>query len=183
MMPATPRTQFDEGRSRAERELASQQRRAVRTVAGNARDGAEFTALLAMLGLDNPMSQRVPLDKRLADYVRQVAVAVGVSADAVSHEVTDTATAYIPLDRRSATQPEHDLMLVWDELLGWYVAAETAPTETPVVIGYLVGELVPPPSVVARFAAEVAEGGDVDRIRPVPPTIERAVLAERMAAH
>ncbi len=182
-MRATPRTEFIEGRSRAERELVSQQRRAVRTVAGNARDGAEFTALLAMLGLEDPMSQPVPLNKRLADYVRQVAVAVGVSADAVSHEVTDTATAYIPLDRRSAAQPEHDLMLVWDELLGWYVAAETTPAETPFVIGYLVGDLVPPPSVVAKFAADIAEGGHVNRIRPVPPSIERAVLAERMAAH
>lgn len=129
------------------------------------------------------MSQPVPLSRRLADYVQQVAAAVGVSADAVSHEVTDTATAYIPLDRRSVTQPEHDLMLVWDELLGWYVAAETTPTEAPVVIGYLVGDLVPPPSAVARFAVDIAEGGHVDRIRPVSPSIERAVLAERMAAH
>ena len=54
--------------------------------------------------------------------------------------MTDTATAYLGLDQRSATRPGHDLMLVWDERLGWYVAVETTPTETPVVIAYLDGD-------------------------------------------
>jgi hypothetical protein len=183
MMTATPRTQFAEGRSRAALELAGQQQRAVRTVAGNARDQAEFTALLAMLGLEDAAPQPVPLSRRLADYVHQVARAIGVSPDGISHEVTDTATAYIPLDQRSVTQPGHDLMLVWDERLGWYVAAETTPSEAPVVIAYLEGELVPPPLVVARFAADTADGKRVNRIRPVLPITERSVLADRMAAH
>lgn len=182
-MTANPGTQFTEGRSRAARELVGQQQRAVRTVAGNARDRAEFTALLAMLGLEDAAPQPVPLSRRLADYVHQVAAAVGVSADGISHEVTDTATAYIPLDQRSATQPGHDLMLVWDERLGWYVAAETTPAEAPVVIAYLEGELVPPPLAVARFAADTADGRRASRIRPVVPITERSVLAERMAAH
>jgi hypothetical protein len=183
MMTATPRAQFVESRTRAERERVSQQERAVRTVAGNARDRTEFAALVAMLGLENAAPRSMPLSGRLAHYVEQVATAVGVSADGVSHEVTDTATAYIPLDKRSVIQPEHDLMLVWDERLGWYIAVETTPAEAPVVMAYLVGELVPPPGTVARFAADAAEGKLVNRIRPVVTATERSVLAERMAAH
>ena len=182
-MTGTPRTQFAEGRSRAALELAGQQQRAVRTVASNARDGVEFAALVAMLGLEDAAPQPVPLSRRLADYVHQVAAAIGVSADGISHEVTDTATAYIPLDQRSTTQPAHDLMLVWDERLGWYIAAETTPAEAPVVIAYLEGELVPPPRAVARFATDTTGGKRANRIRPVLPATERSVLAERMAAH
>lgn len=182
-MPATPRMQFVEGRDRAERERTSQQQRAVRTVAGKARDHADFTDLLAMLGLEDPTPRPVPLSRRLADYVHQVAAAVGVSADVISHEVTDTATAYIPLDQRNATQPGHDLMLVWDERLGWYIAAETTPAEPPVVMAYLAGELVPPPAAVARFAEDIAADKGLNRIRPVQSPTERSVLAERMAAH
>ncbi len=182
-MTATPRTQFAEGRSKAARELAGQQQRAVRTVAGNARDRAEFAALLAMLGLEDAAPQSVPLSRRLADYVHQVAAAIGVSADGISHEVTDTATAYIPLDQRSASQPGHDLMLVWDERLGWYIAAETIPAEPPVVMAYLAGELVPPPAAVARFAEDIVANKGMNRIRPVQSPTERSVLAERMAAH
>ncbi len=183
MTTATPRTQFAEARDRAERERMSQRQRAVHTVAGNARDRAEFTALLAMLGLEDPGPRPVPLSTRLADYVGQVADAIGVPADAVGHEVTDTATAYIALDERCVTQPDHDLMLVWDERLGWYVAAETAPAESPVVMAYLAGDAVPSPAAVARFVSDTVDGRYANRIRPVLSPTERAVLAEKMAAH
>lgn len=183
MTTATPRTQFAEARNRAERERTSQRRRAVHTVAENARDRTEFAALLAMLGLEDIGPQPVPLSRRLADYVGQVAEAIGVTGDAVGHEVTDTATAYIALDDRCVTQPDHDLMLVWDERLGWYVAAETAPAEPPVVMAYLAGDAVPPPAVVARFVTDTVDGRRVNRIRPVLSPTERSVLAEKMAAH
>ena len=96
-----------------------------------------------MLGLDDPPA--VTLNRRLAVYVRQVAAAIGVPAEATGYEVTDTATAYLGLDQRWATQPDHDLMLLWDERLGWYIAVETTPTETPVVLAYLHGDTVPTP--------------------------------------
>jgi hypothetical protein len=179
---AKPRSLFDDGRRRAERELDDQRRRAVHTVAGNARDRTEFTALLSMLGLDNPAHRPGTLGGRLATYVREVAAEVGVPAEATEYEVTDTATAYLGLDQRSPAQPDHDLMLVWDERLGWYVAAETAPTEPPRVIAYLAGDAVPPPASVARFVADAAAGRDLCRIRPVLPATERTALAEMMAA-
>lgn len=178
---ATPRSEFMEARSRAERERTDQQHRAVRTVAGNARDRTDFAALLAMLGLENPADAPVPLNRRLAVYVDQVAAAVGVPADATGYEVTDTATAYLALDLRSAARPDLDLMLVWDERLGWYVAVETNPAETPVVVAYLDGDVVPPPAAVARFVTDTAGGRHMSRFRPVVPPVKRTVLAARMA--
>jgi hypothetical protein len=181
-MTPTPRSHFIEGRARAEQARTEQQHLAVRTVAGNARNHAEFTALLAMLGLDDPAHvQPVPLDRRLAVYVHHVAAAIGVPAEATGHEVTDTATAYVALDQRCATHPDHDLMLVWDERLGWYIALETTRAETSDVVAYLDGNAVPAPSVVAQFVADTLGGRRPCRIRPVLPPAERTTLAENMA--
>lgn len=181
-MTTTPLTDFAEARARAERERTDQRHRAARTVASNARDRTELAALLAMLGLANPAAQPVPLSTRLAVYVDQVAAAVGVPAEATGYEVTDTATAYLGLEHRSPTRPNHDLMLVWDERLGWYIAAETSPTEPPAVLAYLAGDTVPTPTTVARFVTDTAEGRRTSHIRPVQAQTERATLAEKMAA-
>lgn len=175
------RSNFVAARARAELQRTDQQRRAVRTVADNARDRTEFAALLSMLGLESA-HQPVALSGRLADYVNRVATAIGVPIEATGYEVSDTATAYLGLDQRWVTQPDHDLMLVWDERLGWYIAAETNPDEAPVILAYLDGDTVPSPAVVARFVTDSAGGQRVSRIRPVLPSTERAVLAEKMAA-
>lgn len=180
MTSTTPRTQFADARARAESERHHQQQLAVRTVAGNARDHAEFTALLDMLGLDSPTGQAAPLGHRLASYVRHVARAVGVPADATGHEVTDTATAYLALDERSPAHPDHDLMLIWDERLGWYIAVETTPAEPPEVMTYLDGDIVPSPGTVAQFVTDTGNGLHINRIRPVQAITDRATLAERI---
>jgi hypothetical protein len=182
-MTSTPRALFVEGRTRAQQERTHQQQRAVRTVAGNARDEKEFAALLAMLGLDAPTrTPALPLGTQLAIYVHEVATAIGVPADATGHEVTDTATAYLALDRRCPARPDHDLMLVWDERLGWYIAVETTPTEPAEVVAYLEGDATPSPTTVARFVTDTSDGHSTSRIRPVLPTTERATLAKNMAA-
>ena len=180
-MTSTPRSAFVAARARADRERTDQQRRAVRTVAGQARDRTEFTALLSMLGLDAPV-RPAALSRRLATYVGQVAAAIGVPAEATGFEVSDTATAYLGLDQRTDARPDHDLMLVWDERLGWYVAEENTPSETPVVVAYLDGDTVPAPGAVARFVEDAAAGVHATRIRPVLPPTDRAALADRMAA-
>lgn len=180
-MTSTPRSHFVEARARAEQERNDQQRRAVRTVASNARDRAELTALLSMLGLDDA-TRPVSLRQSLATYVGQVATAVGVPTEATGYEVTDTATAYLGLDHRLATRPHHDLMLVWDERLGWYLAVETNPTEAPVVLAYLNGDTVPTPAAVARFVTDTTDGRHMSPIRPVLPPTDRAALAAKMAA-
>lgn len=177
-----PGNQFAAGRAKALREQVDQRDRAMRTVAGQARDGEEFAGLMSMLGLDDgPLGSPVLLHA-LAVYVRQVAAAIGVPGDAVAYEVTDTATAYLGLTERSTVYPGRDLMLVWDERLGWRVAVETTPGEPPLVIGHHVGDTVPTPADVAVFVTNVVTGRHTNRVRPVQPPTDRVTLARRMAA-
>jgi hypothetical protein len=183
-MTSTPLTQFAEARALAEQERTEQRRRAVLTVAGQARDHTEFTAMLDMLGLDGSTQGPVPLSRRLAVYVDQVAAAVGAPAETTGYEVSDTATAtaHLGLGRRLRTWPHHDLVLFWDERLGWYIAVETTPTEAPVVVAHLDGDTVPTPAAVARFVDGAAAGPPAARVRPCPPPTDRAELAVRMGA-
>lgn len=143
---------------------------------------AQFADPLSIPGLDDETEASPALSHALAGYVRQVAAAVGVPAEAVGYEVTDTATAYVGLADRWSEEPGRDLMLAWDERLGWYVAVETAPGESPLVIGRLVGDFVPSPAAVARFVSDVVAGQHPNRISPVPPTPDRLALARRMVA-
>lgn len=147
-----------------------------------ARDRDEFTGLLPMLGLDDGRGGAPALSQSLAGYIRQVAGAIGVPTDAVGYEVSDTATAYLALADRVPSHPDRDLMLVWDERLGWYVGVETHPDETPVVLSYFGGDAVPPPLTIARFVINVVAGQCADRLRPVLPRVDRITLAQRMTA-
>ncbi|HEY7594481.1 MAG TPA: DUF6292 family protein [Actinophytocola sp.] len=136
-----------------------------------------------MLGLDDGPRGGPALSETLAGYVRQVAAAIGVPADAVGYEVSDTATAYLGLVERLPEHAGRDLMLVWDERLGWYVGVETHPGKTPLVLSYLGGDAMPPPAVVARFVAEAVAGRRTDMLRPVVQPADRVTLARRMAAN
>lgn len=178
-----PMSQFAKSRARAQRERTDHRNRAVRTVAGQARDRDEFTGLLSMLGLDDGQRGEPALSQSLAGYVRQVAAAIGVPVDAVGYEVSDTATAYLGLVEQLPEHAGRDLMLVWDERLGWFVGVETHPGETPLVLSYLAGDAVPPPAVVARFVTETLAGRRAERLRPVVPPVDRITLARRMAAN
>jgi hypothetical protein len=95
----------------------------------------------------------------LGGYVHAVARAVGVSPEATSYEVSDTATAYLGLNRRVPKHPDRDLMLVWGERDGWLVAVETDPVEEPIVLAYLGGDVLPGPEAVARFVTDLVAGG------------------------
>lgn len=177
-----PSSQFAMSRERAQRERSDQRNRAVRTIAANARDRDEFTGLLSMLGLDDGQGAAPSLSRSLAGYVRQVAEAIGVPADAVGYEVSDTATAYLGLAERLPEHAGRDLMLEWDERLGWHVGVEPRPGEAPFVLSYLGGDTVPPPDVVARFVADAVSGRRAYRLCPVLPPVDRTTLATRMAA-
>lgn len=76
------------------------------------------------------------LSRGLAGYVRAVAAAVGVPGEGTESEISDTATAYLGLARRSAELPDRDLMLLWSEQVGWHIAVETDPGEEPMVLAY-----------------------------------------------
>jgi hypothetical protein len=123
------------------------------------------------------------LSHGLAGYLRAVADAVGVPAEATSFEVSDTATAYLGLARRWSERPGEDLMLIWSEQHGWSIAVETDPGATPMVVAYLAGaEVVPAPAVVARFVSDVIAGRRSGLARPVFPN-ERRDLAGRLAEY
>jgi hypothetical protein len=176
-----PMSQFEISRARALRERIDHRNRAIRTVAGQARDRDEFTGLLSMLGLDDAQGSSPALSTSLARYVQQVAAVIGVPPDAVGYEVSDTATAYLGLTARSSEYADRDLMLVWDERLGWYVGVETNPDETSHILCYFGGDTVPPPAAVGRFVAETVAGSRTDRLRPVLPPRDRLTLAKLMA--
>jgi hypothetical protein len=177
-----PMSEFAKSRARAQRELTDHRNRAVRTVARQARDSNEFTGLLSMLGLDDAPGGSPALSQSLARYVRQVAAAAGVPVDAVGYEVSDTATAYLGLTERMPEHAGRDLMLAWDERLGWYIGVENDPGEPALVLCYLGGDAVPPPAAVARFVADAVAGRRQDRLRPVLPPSDRGALATLMVS-
>lgn len=178
-----PMASFTDSRARQRREAQAHRDSAARTVARMAHDPQDAAQLLAILDLE-PATAAEPsgLATALAAYIHLVAEQVGVPADAVTHEVTDTATAYLGLTARTAERPQHDLMLVWDERLGWYIAIEPGGNDQPPVICHLGGPIAPLPATVARFVTDVVNGHRRGQLSPVPPRLDRTTLAARMAA-
>jgi hypothetical protein len=121
----------------------------------------------------------------LAGYLREVAAAVGVPSEAATFEVSDTATAYLGLARRWSARPGDDLMLVWSEQHGWMVAVETKPGAEPAVLAYFADtDIVPEPSAVARFVADVLKGKPTGSSSPIPtPGTGRHELALHLARY
>ncbi|GGP78404.1 DUF6292 family protein [Saccharothrix coeruleofusca] len=124
------------------------------------------------------------LSRALGDYVRMVAEAVGVPREGTTCEVTDTVTAYLALNCRSAQHPGRDLMLAWSASQGWVLSVETAPAEPPVVLSRAGRDLVPAPGAVARFVAESTTPRPRERACAVLPAhVDWSDLAERMERH
>ncbi|WIX92072.1 DUF6292 family protein [Amycolatopsis sp. DG1A-15b] len=135
--------------------------------------------------MEHPELEARTLERSLVDYVRAVAAAVGVPDESTTVEISDTATAYLGLPRRWLDRPDHDVMLVWSERRGWWLAVETEPAEAPVVLAYQGGDnLVPAPDAVARFVADTAAGRHTGRGRPGPvAAATRRSLAEQLSPY
>ncbi|PKW00177.1 hypothetical protein ATK30_0264 [Amycolatopsis echigonensis] len=177
-----PAAQHASSRARHLRDHEESRVRAARTVARMARDPHDESLLLSILDLKPAPSAATPtLDSALAGYVSQVAERVGIPLDAVTHEVTDTATAYLGLVSRTAGHPEHDLMLVWDERLGWSIAIEPRGDDQPPAICRLRGHIAPPPGAVAQFVADVLDGHRDGQLSPVPAQLDRTTLAAHLS--
>jgi hypothetical protein len=174
--------EFARTQARARTEAKTLRGRAVRTVAEQAVDIADFRSLLSMLGLDDHVDSTAVLRGGLAGYVRAVAAAVRVPPEGTGFEVSDTVTAYLGLAERWRLRPGRDLMLVWTEWDGWSVAVETGPAESSVVVDYFGGEdVVPAPAAVARFVSDVLAGRRMCGPRPAVPTQrDRDELAVRL---
>nr|WP_237439749.1 DUF6292 family protein [Amycolatopsis rubida] len=146
-----------------------------------ARDPHDESLLLSILDIQPAVGAAPSLDSALAGYVRRVAEQIGIPLDAVTHEVTDTATAYLGLASGTAEHPRRDLMLVWDERLGWSVAIEPRGNDHPPVIRRLRGHIAPPPAAVAQFVADVLDGHHNGQLSPVPPQLDRTTLAVHLS--
>jgi hypothetical protein len=176
--------EFARARAQAEQDERVLRDRAARTVAGQAVNTEDLYSLLAMLGLDRP-DATAPLRSGLAGYIRAVAAAMRVPIEATDFEISDTTTAYLALTERWILRPGRDLMLLWTEVHGWSVAVETAPTESPFVLGYLGGDdVVPSPHAVARFVTDLVNGPGKPFACPSYPVADgRAELTRRLTRY
>ncbi|MFI7679189.1 DUF6292 family protein [Actinophytocola sp. NPDC049390] len=104
--------------------------------------------------------------RALAEYVSAVAGVMRMTPDAVWADSRPPATAYLPLRHRCPEFPDRDLLLVWGEQDGWLIAAETEPSDEPVVVAYLGEDVLPAPDVVHRFVADTAAGARPGQLQP-----------------
>lgn len=105
----------------------------------------------------------------LRTYVRAVARALQVEPEAAWCEVAEMSTAYVAVGERSLDYPDRDVMLLWDERIGWLVALEARPDEEPVVLAHINAGVVPGPAEVAAAVASALT--------------DRTVLPGRGSAH
>lgn len=92
-------------------------------------------------------------------YVELVAEAVGADPDAWACRSESPREAYIAVDRDIHMFPGREVALLWNEESGWAVGVETRSGEDIILLGYLGGDLVPAPSVVAAFTEHFGEKG------------------------
>lgn len=121
----------------------------------------------------------------LRRYAALVTEALGYTGHAFHVQTESPASAYIPLDERIPAFPGRDVALLWDERHGWCGAIETASGEDFLVVSYLGSDILPPPRVVARFAADLVAGAGPGQAEPPAfRTLDSEDdLAERLATY
>jgi hypothetical protein len=112
------------------------------------------------------LDQRTRSMRGLRRYVGLVTEALGYRERAFHTQTEPPVTGYIPLDGRIPAFPDRDVALLWDERHGWCGAIETASGEDLIVVTYLGTDVLPPPRVVARFAADLIDGKGPGQAEP-----------------
>ncbi|RLK58997.1 DUF6292 family protein [Actinokineospora cianjurensis] len=141
------------------------------------------TRAVSQHALTPPTEIAHALASALGGYVRTVAAALGVPAEGVTCEVTDTVTAYVALGHRATAYPDRDVMLVWDAR-GWSVSVETDPAERPIVLSAASGDLVPDPAEVAGFVSVALARRTARSAAPAAPDpLDWTDVVERMRGH
>ncbi|MEV6874570.1 DUF6292 family protein [Amycolatopsis sp. NPDC051128] len=106
----------------------------------------------------------------LTGYLAAVSAAVGVGEESCTVDLGTPVSGYVALDVRLPRHPGRDMALLWDEHHGWALAMENHSGEDLLVLAYLGGDLVPAPSRVSRFVADLrSTGGPV--AAPIPPDL------------
>lgn len=121
------------------------------------------------------------LEQGLHRYLRLVAESVGLPGNAYYVQPHPRAEAYLALDHRLPSFPDHDAALIWDEHRGWALAVELG--QDLLIAGYLpTPETVPQPRVVAEFAKSASDGGPLGTPDPARTDTPEAALT-RLAAY
>ncbi|GAA5160595.1 MULTISPECIES: DUF6292 family protein [Amycolatopsis] len=121
-------------------------------------------------------------ESALQAYIAVVADALGVPPESTCAMTGRPASAYIALDERLPNFPDRDLALLWEDNQGWAAAIETHSGEDVIVVAYLGGEVVPPPSAVVGFLRDLLADKQPGQLEPpnFPPCAD---LTERLARH
>lgn len=98
------------------------------------------------------------LQRGLAGYLAAIGTALGVGLESCTIDAYSPASAYLALDWQQRRFPGVELALLWDEQCGWAAALEGEAAEDFTILGYLGGDVLPEPEVVARFAAAAQHG-------------------------
>lgn len=121
----------------------------------------------------------------LAQYLRHVARELGLSAAYGYYELDPPAGAYLDLQRSPAAFPARNAALIWDEEHGWALGIDSHSGLSLVVLSYLGGQVVAPPSAVAGFVSGMFSDRSPGQARP--PALRRAGdedgLAMELAAY
>jgi hypothetical protein len=133
------------------------------------------------------------LQRGLAGYLAAIGTALGVGLESCTIDAYSPASAYLALDWQQRRCPGVELALLWDEQCGWAAALEGEAAEDFTILGYLGGDVLPEPEVVARFAAAAQHGTLPQRTdsarehatgqRPGAPPLPRSELVRRLARY
>jgi hypothetical protein len=117
----------------------------------------------------------------LRRYVRLVAEAIGIGAEASTIQFDHPVSVYLALDRCFTEPTEHDLALLWHERHGWSLAAEVNGETDLHVLGYLAFGVLPSPRAVAGYVDRACRGEGAGTAAPPSAAFDVADLAGRLA--
>lgn len=98
------------------------------------------------------------LQRGLSGYLAAIGTALGVGLESCTIDAYSPASAYLALDWQQRRCPGVELALLWDEQCGWAAALEGEAVEDLTILGYLGGDVLPEPELVARFATAAQHG-------------------------
>jgi len=118
-------------------------------------------------------------------YVRLVSRALGLRGACSYIQSDEPLSAYIALDGRFSTFPDHDVALLWEETHGWSAAVETHGGEDLRVVATLDKDVLPPPDTVASWTRGLFQRDLVlDGSRDERPVLANAdTMRKRLTAY
>lgn len=98
-----------------------------------------------------------PETRGLQHYVRSAVETLGLTGDS-SYTQSEPLSLYLAVDGHLPDFPDRDVALLWDERHGWAGAVEAGCGEDLIVVSYLGGDPLPPPSALASYTSALLRG-------------------------